>query len=98
MLLFTLQQCQNFSFRQLTLLLLAPPTSAVMGHRLHCVCGHHPGVSMLLLHLQKVDIQEEKQKEGQGQGQERHQHEGRHGRDQNGGDDFELLLLRNLTP
>ena len=49
-----------------------------MGHRLDCICGYHPGVSMLLLHLQKVDIQEEKQEEGQRQGQKRHQHEGRH--------------------
>lgn len=53
-------------------------SSAVMGHRLHRVCGYHPGVSVLLLRLQKMDIQEEKQEEGQRQGQKRHQHEGRH--------------------
>lgn len=61
----------------------AVPLSAVMGHRLHRLRGHHPGLSLLLLHLQKMDIQEEKQKEGQRQGQKRHQHEGRRGRDQN---------------
>lgn len=59
-----------------------------MGHRLHCLRGDHPGVSMLLLHLQKVDFQEEKQKEGQRQGQKRHQHEGRDGWSQNRGNDF----------
>lgn len=62
--------------------------SAVMGHRLHCICGCHPGVSMLLLRLQKMDIQEEKQEEGQRQGQKRHQHEGRHWRSQNWGRNF----------
>lgn len=59
-----------------------------MGHRLHRLRGHHPGARLLLLRLQKVDIQEEEQKEGQRQGQERHQHEGRDGRGQNGGKGF----------
>lgn len=49
-----------------------------MGHRLYCICGDHPGVGVLLLRLQKMDLQEEKQEEGQRQGQKRHQHEGRH--------------------
>lgn len=57
---------------------LCSPFSAVMGHRLYCICGYHPGVSVLLLHLQKMDIQEEKQEEGQRQGQKRHQYEGCH--------------------
>lgn len=52
--------------------------SAVLGHRLHRLRGHHPGVSVLLLRLQKMDFQEEKQEEGQRQGQKRHQHERRH--------------------
>lgn len=65
-----------------------------MGHRLYCLCGHHPGVSVLLLHLQKMDIQEEKQKEGQRQGQKCHQYEGRHGWSQNRGKDLELLLRK----
>ncbi len=65
-----------------------------MGHCLYRLCGYHPGVSVLLLHLQKMDIQEEKQKEGQRQGQKCHQHEGRQGWSQNGGKDFELLLLK----
>lgn len=69
------------------LFLLSLP-SAFMGHRLHCLCGDHPGVSMLLLHLQKMDIKEEKQKEGQRQGQKCHQHEGCHGWSQNGGKGF----------
>ncbi|KAA8580314.1 hypothetical protein FQN60_005849 [Etheostoma spectabile] len=56
-----------------------------MGHCLYCLCGYHSGVSMLLLHLQKMDIQEEKQKEGQRQGQECHQHDGRQRRSQNRG-------------
>lgn len=68
-----------------------------MGHRLHRLRGHHPGVGVLLLHLQKMDIQEEKQKEGQRQGQERHQHEGREGRRENRGKDFKLLLLEIRT-
>ncbi len=68
--------------------------SAIMGHCLHCLRGYHPGVSMLLLHLQKMDIQEEKQKEGQRQGQKCYQHEGRQGWSQNRGKDFELLLLK----
>lgn len=59
-----------------------------MGHRLHRLCGHHTGACLLLLRLQKVDIQEEEQKEGQGQGKERHQHEGRDGRGQNRGKGF----------
>lgn len=67
--------------------------SAIMGHCLHCLCGYHPGVSVLLLHLQKMDIQEEKQEEGQRQGQERHQHEGCHWWCQNWGKNFELSLL-----
>ena len=62
--------------------------SAVMGHCLYRLCGYHPGVSMLLLHLQKMDIQEEKQKEGQRQGQKCHQHEGRKRWSQNRGKDF----------
>lgn len=49
-----------------------------MGHRVYCICGYHPGVGVLLLHLQKMDIQEEKQEEGQRQGQKRHQYEGCH--------------------
>lgn len=69
------------------LFLLSLP-SAFMGYRLHCLCGDHPGVSMLLLHLQKMDIKEEKQKEGQRQGQKCHQHEGCHGWSQNGGKGF----------
>lgn len=63
-----------------------------MGHRLDCLCGHHSGVSLLLLRLQKVDFQKEKQKEGQRQGQKCHQHEGRHGWDQNRGTNFNPLL------
>lgn len=59
-----------------------------MGHCLYCLCGHYPGVSMLLLHLQKMDIQEEKQKEGQRQGQKCYQHEGRQRWSQNRGKDF----------
>ena len=62
--------------------------SAVMGHCLYRLCGYHPGVSMLLLHLQKMDIQEEKQKEGQRQGQECHQHDGCQRWSQNRGKDF----------
>lgn len=69
------------------LFLLSLP-SAFMGHCLHCLCGDHPCVSMLLLHLQKMDIKEEKQKEGQRQGQKCHQHEGCHGWSQNGGKGF----------
>jgi len=64
-----------------------------MGRRLHRLRGHHPGVGVLLLRLQKMDIQEEKQKEGQRQGQKRHQHDGRPGRSQDRGKDFELLSL-----
>lgn len=57
-----------------------------MGHRGHCLRGRGPRRVLLLLHLQKVDIQEEEQEKGQGQGQERHQHEGRdRGRSQDGG-------------
>lgn len=69
-------------------------TSAIMGHCLHCLRGYHSGVSMLLLHLQKMDIQEEKQKEGQRQGQECNQHDGRQRWSQNGGKNFELSLLQ----
>lgn len=65
-----------------------------MGHRLHRLRGDHPGASVLLLRLQKMHIQEEKQKEGQRQGQKCHQHDGRQGRRQNRGNDFELLLLK----
>lgn len=68
------------------------PPSAKLGHRLYRLCGDHPGVSVLLLRLQKMDIQEEKQKEGQRQGQKCHQHEGRQGWGQNRGKDFELSL------
>lgn len=68
--------------------------SAIMGHCLYCLRGDHSGVSMLLLHLQKMDIQEEKQKEGQRQGQECHQHDGCQRWSQNRGKDFELLLLK----
>lgn len=39
-----------------------------------------------------MDIKEEKQKEGQRQGQKCHQHDGRQGRSQNRGKDFELLF------
>lgn len=69
-----------------------------MGHRLYCLCGHHPGVSVLLLHLQKMDIQEEKQKEGQRQGQKCHQHEGRDGWSQNRGKDYCCLKFRKHFP
>ncbi|KAL0195896.1 hypothetical protein M9458_009468, partial [Cirrhinus mrigala] len=56
---------------------------AIMGHRRHCVCCCRTSRFLLLLHLQKVDIQEEEQEKGQRQGQECHQHEGRQGRYQN---------------
>lgn len=56
-----------------------------MGHRGHRLCGSGSCHVLLLLHLQKVDIQEEEQEKGQGQGQERHQHEGRDRRSQDGG-------------
>lgn len=70
------------------LFVVCPSHSAIVGHRLNCLCGHHPGVSLLLLCLQKMDIQEEKQKEGERQGQKCHQHEGRHRWGQNRGNDF----------
>lgn len=66
-----------------------------MGHCGHCVrcCG--PRRVLLLLHLQKVDIQEEEQEKGQGQGQERHQHEGRDRRKQDRGKHtFEALCIQ----
>lgn len=74
-----------------------PVPSAIVGHRLHRLCGHHPGLSMLLLHLQKMDIQEEKQKEGQRQGQECHQYERRQGRSQNRGNEFNCCCCESTT-
>lgn len=56
-----------------------------MGHRGHRICGRGTCRVLLLLHLQKVDIQEEEQEKGQGQGQERHQHERRDRGNQDGG-------------
>ena len=70
---------------------MSPVSSAIMGHSFHRLCGGHPGPHLLLLCLQKVDIQEEEQKEGQRQGQERHQHDGCHRRGKDRGTVFELL-------
>lgn len=67
--------------------------SAIMGHRRHRICCCCTSCFLLLLHLQKVDIQEEEQEKGQRQGQECHQHEGRHRRCQNRGKNNLLLFL-----
>lgn len=64
-----------------------------MGHRRHCVCCYCTSCFLLLLHLQKVDIQEEEQEKGQRQGQECHQHDGRQGWYENRGKNILLLLL-----
>lgn len=56
-----------------------------MGHCGHCIRGCGSRRVLLLLYLQKVDIQEEEQEKGQGQGQERNQHEGCDRRSQDGG-------------
>lgn len=64
-----------------------------MGHRRHCVRRYCTSSFLLLLHLQKVDLQEEEQEKGKRQRQERHQHEGRQRRYQNRGKNILLVLL-----
>lgn len=64
-----------------------------MGHRSDRVCGRGARALLLLLRLQKVDLQEEEGQEGQRQGQKRHRHERRHRRWENRGKNVLLLLF-----